>query len=186
MPGLLPAVRPISRPVVTQTLHHPRGSGLQGTGSPQESSPSPAYVQLAVWRQVSGLHNKERARDDKPLTSAKVAPPCSRRVCRLRRASLCRAWKSREKSWTAAAERHLPLALRSEGFVRVHSPIPPCLAGSFDQGPRLHCGKRAPAGCQARCEGCLPMRPAPSRCCPGPTPGQIPRIIFHFPRPYVL
>ena len=59
-----------SRPNVGQTPNQPCGRGLPASGSPQESVPFPASVQLAVWRQVMGLHNKERARDHNPLTSA--------------------------------------------------------------------------------------------------------------------
>ena len=55
---------------VEQTLNQPLESGLPTSGSPQESTLSWACVQLAVWRQIWGLHNKERARERNPLTSA--------------------------------------------------------------------------------------------------------------------
>ena len=58
------------RPAVEQTLNQPHATGLPTSGSPQESVPSPAYAQRAVWRQIWGLHNKERARERNPLTSA--------------------------------------------------------------------------------------------------------------------
>ena len=63
-----------SRPTVKQTFNQPHRPQLPTSGSPQESTPSPAYVQLAVWRQMWGLHNKERARFTNPLTSANSVP----------------------------------------------------------------------------------------------------------------
>ena len=63
-----PAVGPL--PAENQTLDQPCGRGLPASGSPQVSVPSPVSVQLAVWRQLLGLHNKEHARDHNPLTSA--------------------------------------------------------------------------------------------------------------------
>ena len=62
------------RPAVEQTLNQPHATGLPTSGSPQESALCPAYVQLAVWRQMWGLHNKERAREINPLTSANSPP----------------------------------------------------------------------------------------------------------------
>ncbi len=39
-----------------------------------------------------------------------------------------------------AADRHDPLASPSEGFVLLHSPLPPCCAGSCEQAPAFTVG----------------------------------------------
>ena len=57
-------------PAVEHTLNPHRPEQLPRSGSFQESALSPAYVQLAAWRPIWRLHNKERARFAKPLTSA--------------------------------------------------------------------------------------------------------------------
>ena len=76
-------------PAENQTLNQPCRRGLPASGSPPASVPSPAYVQLAVWCQVLGLHNKERARDRNPLISAnspRSSPPLSAMRFQLRNA----------------------------------------------------------------------------------------------------
>ena len=53
------------RSAVEQTPCQPHVPGLPRSGPPEESALSSAYVQLAIGRQIWGLHNKERARDHK-------------------------------------------------------------------------------------------------------------------------
>ncbi len=60
--GLRPAVKHPRNPA------HP--DRLITRRSRQESTPCPAPPKGAVWRQVSSSHNKERAREANPLTSA--------------------------------------------------------------------------------------------------------------------
>ena len=71
------------RPALKQTLS-PHGPGLPRSGAPQESALLSAYVKLAVWRPIRRLHNKGRARDDNPLTSANSPAGRSRPPMKLR------------------------------------------------------------------------------------------------------
>ena len=43
-----------------------------------------------------------------------------------------------------SADRHDPLASPSEGFVLLHSPVPPCCAGSCEQAPAFTVGSAHP------------------------------------------
>ena len=68
------------RPSVNQILNQRCAPGLPRSGSPQNSTLCPPYVQRPVGRQIWGLHNKERAREINPLTSANRRPRVSRSV----------------------------------------------------------------------------------------------------------
>ena len=58
------------RPAVKRTLNQAHGPRFPGIASPQELPLRPTYVQLSALRPIWPLHNRERAREHNPLTSA--------------------------------------------------------------------------------------------------------------------
>ena len=61
-----------------------------------------------------------------------------------------------------AAERHDPVASRSEGFVLLRSPIPPCCAGSCEQAPACTVGSAQRLAVRLTVSAALPCGPLPA------------------------